>query len=139
MVSLLKVVCILSCGIPPCLALSYTAQAADGVLTVDDTHMGQCSKRPNGFATLEEDQNRIPGNHMVQGDVLRLEDRYFVVKGQDGKEVSLQIQTAEVPGIHEGDHIEASVNDQNQIMWIRSSSSTDEHRAGCSSDPLEIG
>ena len=138
MVSILKFVCVLSCGFPPCLGLFYTAQTADSVLTVDDTHMGEC-ERTKGFVTRKEDQNRVPGNHMVRGDVLRLEDRYFVVKEQDGKEVSLQIQTAEEPGIHEGDHIEASVNDQNQIMWFRSSSSTDEHRAGCTSDSLEIG
>ena len=57
----------------------------------------------------------------IQGEVLRVEGNDCVIKGQDGKEVRLQIDliTLKARNIEPGDRIEATVNNQNHVLSFR--------------------
>ena len=68
----------------------------------------------------------LNAKQMIQGEVLRVEGNTYVVKGKDGKEVSLQTdQTTEKIDIRQGDKILAYVNEQNHAIWIGPPKSTD--------------
>ena len=58
----------------------------------------------------------------IEGEVLRVEGETYFVQGPDGKEVRLS---------HQGDRIEATVNEQNRALSIRSASGAE---AGQGSD-----
>ncbi|HMF85055.1 MAG TPA: hypothetical protein VK598_01755 [Nitrospiraceae bacterium] len=64
---------------------------------------------------------------IIKGEVLRVEGENYFVKGQDGKEVRMQIDktTQKIGSIKEGDRIEAKVNDENHALSIRSARGTD--------------
>lgn len=101
MVSIPKVVGLLSCGLLLCLGLStpaYTGQAEEA-----------------GTSRLERAKT-------ITGELLRVEYGEYVVKGQDGKEVRLTTdKTTQMMGqLKKGDRIEAKVNDQNHALMIRS-------------------
>jgi hypothetical protein len=77
----------------------------------------------------------MKGRHMINGEVLRMDGAKYVVKGEDGKEVSLQVdQSTEKPPISKGDHISASVDDQNRALWIRANRGTDRRTEHASAD-----
>ena len=101
MVSIPKIVGVLSCGFLLCLGLSTAAYAG----LVDET----------GASRLERAKT-------VTGELLRVEYGEYVVKGQDGKEVRLTTdKTTQMMGqLKKGDRIEAKVNDQNHALSIRS-------------------
>ena len=63
----------------------------------------------------------------IRGEVLRVEDDKYYVKGEDGKEVGLHIDatTQKTGDINQGDRIEAQMNDQNHALSIRSTPTTD--------------
>jgi hypothetical protein len=99
MISLLKVVGLMSCGLL-CPALAYTALAQ---------------------ADMEGGQST--GGKTIAGEVLRCEGSDCVIKGQDGNEVLLHIDLAalqEINSIAPGEHIEAMVNDQDQVQLFLS-------------------
>jgi hypothetical protein len=100
MVSISKVVGALSCGFVLCLGLS------------DAAHAGQAD---------EPGASRLEQAKVIKGDLLRVEYGEYFVKGQDGKEVRLNIyKTTQMMGqIKKGDRIEAKVNDQNHALSIR--------------------
>ena len=58
----------------------------------------------------------------IKGEVLRVEGDTYFVKGQDGKEVRLRTDnTTQKSGvISQGDRIEATLNEQNLALSIRS-------------------
>jgi hypothetical protein len=60
----------------------------------------------------------MQGVHIIQGDVLRVEDTNYVVKRLDGREVSLHTDntTVKTGNIDAGDRIEAKVNEQNHAL-----------------------
>jgi hypothetical protein len=68
-----------------------------------------------------------PGTKALKGEVLRVEGPNYVVKGEDGKEVSLHTDstTQQTGDISQGYIIEAEVNDQNHALSIRSTPTTD--------------
>jgi hypothetical protein len=76
---------------------------------------------------MKPDQSIKPNTKSVKGEVLRVEGQNYVVKGEDGKEVSLHTDsTTEKTGdIAEGYRIEAEVNDQSHAVSIRSTPTTD--------------
>jgi hypothetical protein len=59
---------------------------------------------------------------MIKGDLLRVEGDNYVVKGQDGKEVRMDIDktTEKIGSFKQGDRIEAEVNGENHALSIRS-------------------
>jgi hypothetical protein len=111
MVSIPKVVGIVSCGFLLCLGLSHGASAAD------DMKAGQ-SERKGGQVDQRETTVQMQGVHIIQGDVLRVEDTNYVVKRLDGREVSLHTDntTVKTGNIDAGDRIEAKVNEQNHAL-----------------------
>jgi hypothetical protein len=121
MVSIPKVVGVLSCSFLLCLGLSQAAQAENVASAADDMKGGQPS-RQGGQAGLKGEQDKLKAGHMIEGQVLRVEGDNYFVKGQDGKEVRLHTdQTTQKTGnIRQGDLIEAEVNDQNHALSIRS-------------------
>ena len=101
MITMLKVVSVLSCGLLLCLGLSTAAHAGEA----DET----------GASRLERAKT-------IKGELLRVEYGDYFVKGQDGKEVRLTTdKTTQMMGqLKKGDRIEAKVNEQNHALLIRS-------------------
>jgi translation initiation factor IF-1 len=134
MVSIPKVVRVLSCGFVLCLGLSHAAQADNAASAADELKADQTDRRQGGQEAGEQQMNDkmegsdSKGGKAITGEVLRVEgnDNYFV-KGQDGKEVRLHTdKTTQMLGeIKKGDRIEAKVNDQNHLLSIRSARGTD--------------
>ncbi len=112
MAAIPKVVGVFSCGFLLCLGLSTAAQA-------EDMKAGQ-SERKGEQADQKEMTVQKQGVHVIQGDVLRVEDPNYVVKGLDGKEVSLHADntTVKTGNVKAGDRIEAKVNGQNHALSI---------------------
>jgi len=98
MVSIPKVVGVLSCGVLLCLGLSQAAHAAN-----------------------EEGASRIEQAKVITGVLVRIEYGDYVVKGQDGQEVHFTIdkKTQMMGQLKKGDRIEAKVTEQNHAMLIR--------------------
>ncbi|MEP6959280.1 MAG: hypothetical protein ABI980_11170 [Nitrospirota bacterium] len=113
MVAIPKVIGVLSCGFLLCLGLSVAASAAD------DMKAGQ-SERNGGQPDQKEMSLQKQEVHVIQGDVLRVEGTNYVVKGLDGKEVSLHADntTVKTGNVKAGDRIEAKVNEQNHALSI---------------------
>ncbi len=133
MVSIPKVVGVLSCGFFLCLGLSHAAQAGDSAPTTDEMKADQSDRRQGGQEAGEKQaSDELKGDQstdskMIKGEVLRVEGDNYFVKGQDGKEVRLHSdQTTEKTGsFKRGDRIEAKVNDEHHALSIRSAQGTD--------------
>lgn len=95
MISIQKVVGVLSCGFVLCLGLAYAVQAENVPVQAATT--------------------------TITGELLRIEDANFIVKAKDGKEVSVHTdKTTQMIGqIKKGDILEAKVNDRGHAMLIR--------------------
>jgi len=126
MVSIPKVVGVLSCGFLLCLGLSNAAQAEHAPAPSDLMKTDAQSDR-QGFQSDDDKQknaenNRAEGAKTIKGELFRVEDGNYFVKVKDGKEVRLHTdKTTQMMGeIKKGDRIEAKVNDQNHALSIRS-------------------
>jgi uncharacterized membrane protein YcgQ (UPF0703/DUF1980 family) len=130
MVSISKVVGVLSCGFLLCLGLSSAAQAehapgaSDLMKTnaVTDQQGFQSDDDKQKNVNDEKGSNRADGAKTIKGELFRVEDGNYFVKVKDGKEVRLHTdKTTQMMGeIKKGDRIEAKVNDQNHALSIRS-------------------
>ena len=126
MVSIPKIVGLLSCGAVLCLGLSHGAQAGNAAATADEIKADQSDRR-QGDQEVREKQLKDPmkgaqskGGRTIRGEVLRVEgDTYFIKEG-DGKEVRLRTDTNTqiMRTIHQGDQIEAKVNNQNNTETL---------------------
>jgi hypothetical protein len=120
MVSMPKIISILSCGVLLGLGLTGNAVSAADKMEADPSSAGL-----GGQAGLESEEGQLKGAIIVErgetihGEVLRVEDANYFVKGQDGKEVHLHTDdtTQKTGNIRQGDRIEA-VNDHN-VLSIR--------------------
>ena len=128
MVSIPKVVGVLSCGFLLCLGLSSAAQAEHAPAPSDLMKTDAQSDR-QGFQSDDDKQknaemgsNRAEGAKTIKGELFRVEDGNYFVKVKDGKEVRLHTdQTTQMMGeIKKGDQIEAKVNKKNHALSIRS-------------------
>ena len=128
MVAIPKVVGALSCGFLLCLGLSHAAQAGDAAPTSDEMKADQSDRRQGGQEAGEKQMSdemkgdQAKDGKMITGEVLRVEGDNYFVKGQDGKEVRMHIDktTQKIGGFKQGDRIEATVNDENHALSIRS-------------------
>ena len=113
MVSITKVVGVLSCGLLLCLGLSSTTQAEEMKAGQSEGTGGQADQK--GMAL----QKQV---HLIKGNVVRVEYGNYTVKQKDGTEVILHTDnTTQMMGqIRKGDRIVATVNDQNHAMSMRS-------------------
>ncbi len=128
MVSISKIVGVLSCGFLLCLGLSAAhAEHAPGpsdVMKTDSVTDRQ------GFQSDDDKQKNVDnkkgtehadGAKTIKGELVRVEDGNYFIKAKDGKEVRLHTdKTTEMMGeIKKGDRIDAKVNDQNHALSIR--------------------
>ena len=133
MVSISKIVGVLSCGFLLCLGLSHAAQAGTAAPTTDEMKADQSDRRQGGQEAGENQMgDEMKGGQskdgkMIKGEVLRVEGDNYFVKGQDGKEVRLHTDqtTHKIGSFKQGDRIEAKVTDQNHALSIRSARGTD--------------
>ena len=128
MVSIPKIVGVLSCGLLLCFGLSNAAQAEHAPAPSDLMKTDAQSDR-QGFQSDDDKQmndemgsNRAKGGKTITGELFRVEDGNYFVKVKDGREVRLHTdKTTQMMGeIKKGDRIEAKVNDQNHALSIRS-------------------
>jgi hypothetical protein len=127
MVSIPKVVGVLSCGFLLCLGLSSAAQAEHAPAPSDLMKTDAQSDR-QGFQSDDDKQknaemgsNRAEGAKTIKGELFRVEDGNYFVKVKDGKEVRLHTdKTTQMMGeIKKGDRIEAKVSEKNHALSIR--------------------
>jgi len=132
MVSIPKVVGVLSCSFLLCLGLSNAAQAEHPPSPSDVMKTDKTSDR-QGFQSDDDHQKNIKsersnaeGSKTVKGELTRVEDANYFVKGKDGKEVRLHTdKTTKMKGeIKKGDQIEAMITDQNHALSIRGTDTT---------------
>jgi hypothetical protein len=122
MYSITKVVSVLSCGVLLSLGLMGNAASAADKMKAD-----RSSELLGGQAGLEREEGQLKGaiverGETIQGEVLRFDRNNFLVQRFDGKEVRLYIDqnTRMTEFIGQGDRIEAKVNDQADVLSIRS-------------------
>jgi hypothetical protein len=133
MVSIPKVVGVLSCGFLLCLGLSNASQAENAASAADEMKADQSDRRQGGQEAGEKQTgDEMKGGQskdgkMIKGEVLRVEGDNYFVKGHDGKEVRMHIDktTETIGSFKQGDRIEAKVNNENHALSIRSARGTD--------------
>ena len=137
MVSIPKVVGVLSCGVLLCFGLSAAVQADDTASPADKLKAAQSDRRQGGQEAGEQQMNDVQGGQStggktIKGEVLRVDGDDYFVKGEDGKEVRLQTdettQKASNINIEPGDRIEAKVTDQHHALSIFSEQAIQDRR-----------
>jgi len=98
MISIPKVVGVLSCGFLLCLGLSTAAHAVE-----------------------ETGASRLERATTIKGELVRIDYSDYIVKDKDGKEVRLTTdkKTQMMGQLKQGDRIEAKVDEQNHALSIR--------------------
>lgn len=128
MVSIPKIVGVLSCGLLLCLGLSNAAQAEHSPSASDVMKTDSQSDR-QGFQSDDDKQmnskmesSRAKGAKTITGELVRVAEGNYFVKVKGGKEVQLHTDktTKMVGEIKKGDRIEAKMNDRNHALSIRS-------------------
>jgi hypothetical protein len=99
MLSITKLVSVLSCGVLLCFGLSHAAYAADEV----------------GASRLQQAK-------VIKGDLVHVDYGDYLIKEKDGKEVRVHTdkKTQIMGQVKKGDRVEAKVDDQNNALSIRS-------------------
>src|SRR4026207_656520 len=124
MVSIPKVVGVLSCGFLLCLGLSNAAQAQHTPGPSDVMKTDSVTDR-QGFQSDDDKQKNITtrrssagGERTIQGELFRIEKGHYYVKEKEGGEVRLHTdKTTKMKGtIKKGDQIEAKVNDKDHAL-----------------------
>jgi len=106
-----------------------------GTSSTEDYRKAPPCEINTGEAALKAEQNQAEHNHMIRGEVMQVEGSNYVVKEREGKPVSLKTdETTAQPVIEQGQHIEASVNEENRVLWIRTDNSTDRRNEHAASD-----
>lgn len=127
MISIRKVVGIVSCSFLLCLGLSNIARSEHAPAPSDVMKTDSVSDR-QGFQSDDDKQKNVDNkkdgasDKTIKGELIRVENAYYFVKMQGGKEARLHTdKTTEMMGtVKKGDQIEAKVNDKNHALSIRS-------------------
>lgn len=128
MVSRQKFVGLMSCGVMLCMGLSHGAFAANEMSGTDASKGGTAEHQKSDHQKGDQMKgSHSDGGKMITGEVVRVEGDNYFVKGQDGKEVRLQTDsnTQKTGTFNQGDRIEATMNDQNRALSIRSARGTE--------------
>jgi uncharacterized protein YdeI (BOF family) len=135
MASLSKVVGGMACAFLLCLGLSTTAQADNAATAADKLQADQSDRRHGGQEAgkkqmHETESGKSTDSKTITGEVLRVEGNDCFIKGQDGKEVRLHIDTTTLKArnIEPGERIEAKVDDQNHVLAILSNPAVTDRR-----------
>ncbi|MBK5280788.1 MAG: hypothetical protein JJE16_01720 [Nitrospiraceae bacterium] len=132
MVPIPKIVSVLSCGFVLCLGLSNAAQAEHSPSPSNVMKTNKITDQ-RGFQSDDDLQqhgvrksNNAEGAKTVEGELLRVKDGNYFVGMKDGKEIRLHTdKTTQMMGeIQKGDRVEATVNEQNHALSIRSARGT---------------
>jgi hypothetical protein len=85
---------------------------------------------PADAMKMDSSEDPRPMTESIIGEVLRVEGTNYVVKREDGKELSVYADSATqiIGDIHEGYKIEAELNPQDHVVSIRPTSTTDRPR-----------
>ena len=99
MVSISKIVGVLSCGVLLCLGLFQSAHAAD-----------------------EEGARRLEQAKVIKGDLVNIDYGDYIVKDKDGKEVRVHTdsKTQMTGQLKKGDRVEVKVDNHDNALLIRS-------------------
>ena len=130
MISIRKVVGIVSCSFLLCLGLSNAALSEHAPSPSDVMKTDSVTDR-QGFQSDDDKQKNVDNEKgstsakdakTIKGELSRVEDGNYFVKVKDGKEVRLHTdKTTQMTGeIKKGDRIEAQVNKENHALSIRS-------------------
>lgn len=136
MVSIPKLVAVLSCGLLLGLGLSTAAQAEHSPSASDVMKTDSQSDSGLGFQSDDDKQMnvddqkgspRVKDAKTITGELVRVKDGNYFVKVKGGKEVRVHTDktTRMVGEIQKSDRIEATVNAQNHALSIRSVPKTD--------------
>jgi len=120
MVSIFKIVGLMSCGLLLWLGQCYMAQAVNAAQASHPSSPDQL-KRKGGQVGVFVAREKLKVGHRVEGEVLRVEGKDYFVMGKDGQEIRLHSDptTRKIGNISQGDRIVATVNDQNHMRSIR--------------------
>jgi hypothetical protein len=135
MVSIHKIIGVLSCGLLLCFGLFQAAQAEHSPSPSDVMKTDSQSDR-QGFQSDDDRQKnvgdqkgstRVEAAKTITGELVRVKDGNYFVKVKGGKEVRLHTDksTQMIGEIKKDDRIEAKMNDQNHALSIRSLPKTD--------------
>jgi hypothetical protein len=108
MLSIPKIMGVISCSVVVCLSLSNVTQARHR------TEPAPCAERKGGLPNLLKcDAETRQGIRTITGEVLHIKGANLLVKQSDGEEVILHIDLSTQTGIHivPGIRIEAKVNE----------------------------
>jgi hypothetical protein len=99
MISIPKVVGVLSCGVLLCLGLSQAAHAAN-----------------------EEGASRLEQAKVIKGDLVNIDYGDYIVKDKDGKEVRVHTdrKTQMMGQFKKGDRVEVKLDNHDNALSIRS-------------------
>jgi hypothetical protein len=123
MVSIPKVVGVMSCGFVLCLGLSTAAKAAEEPPAAESMKPDPSADRTGNPPDLvKTDEDTLQGINTIKGEVLRIKGEHVYVRRSDGKEVHMHTKpTTQMMGeFKKGDRIEAKVNAENHVLSIRS-------------------
>src|SRR6185436_10594573 len=75
-------------------------------------------ERNSGYAEQKDMTMQTQGVSIIQGDVVRVEGITYLVKGRDGKEISLQADTTtmKTSTIKPGDRVEVKIDQNNHAL-----------------------
>jgi len=127
MVSIPKIVGVLSCAMLLCFGLSNVAQAEHKPAPSDVMKTDAQDDR-QGFQSDDDKQmnekqgsRHAEGAKTIKGELFHVADGNYFVKMKDGKEVRLHTdKTTQMMGeIKKGERIEAKVNNENHALSIR--------------------
>jgi hypothetical protein len=136
MLTISKIVGVTFCSFLLCVGLTNAAQAGKSGSTEDDLKAEQSDRRQGGQEAGEKqitDTMKTDASHgskTIEGKVIRIDGDKYIIKGQDEKEVDLQIdQTTKMSErtLNQGDLIEARLDDQNRVLSIRSVDRRNDH------------
>lgn len=113
MVSIPKVVAVMSCGFLLCLGLSNITLATDKALIEEENPADRNDTRPQAAA------DKVI---TIEGEVLRVEGENYFVKMDNDKEIRLHIDksTRKTGNMGIGDRIKAKVNENHDALSIHS-------------------
>jgi len=121
MVSISKIVGLMSCGLLLWLDLSHTAQVVNAAQASHPASPADQLERKSGQASGHTAREKLKVGHRIEGELLRVEGKDYFVMGKDGQEIRLQSDptTRKIGNISQGHRIVATVNDQNHMRSIR--------------------
>jgi hypothetical protein len=121
MVSISKIVALISYGMLLWLGLSTTAQAVNAEQPSQPTSRGEAVVKKDSQVDMNAAREKLRVGHRIEGELLRIEGKDYFVMGKDGQEIRLHSDptTRKIGNISRGNRIVATVNDQYHMRSIR--------------------